>query len=144
MMQLSQRQFFRFHLIRFCSATGRSHVLFVIFPRLPLPLRRRWRRCWSLRRRRRRRQREQRAALGIERRDVGLVVGEEDTEGAAGPQRFRLLGRSQGRQPLPLALHHHWTPRYKIILLTSSSPLAQDRGEALRNFSFIYSLYKVY
>uniref|UniRef100_A0A453B7P8 UBC core domain-containing protein n=1 Tax=Aegilops tauschii subsp. strangulata TaxID=200361 RepID=A0A453B7P8_AEGTS len=50
-------------------------------------------------------------ALGVERRDVGLVVGEADTEGAAGPQRFRLLRRSQGRQPLPLALHHHWTPR---------------------------------
>ena len=113
-----------------CFPTGSSHVLFVLFPHLSLPLRRRRLRCrrpWW-------RRREQRAALGIYRRDVGLVVGEADTEGAAGSQRFRLLRRSQGGQPLPLALHHHRTPRYIICpvrFLLSSSRF--NTGEALWN-----------
>jgi hypothetical protein len=39
----------------------------------------------------------------VDRRDVGVFIWETDTEGAAGPQRLRLLRGAQGRQPVPLA-----------------------------------------
>jgi hypothetical protein len=61
-----------------------SHVL----PQFPLPLRRR------PPRRRKRSSWKQRAPVGFERRDLGVVIGEADTEGAAGPQRLRLLRRA--------------------------------------------------
>jgi hypothetical protein len=67
------------HTFALRQAAVGGHVLFVLLSQLPLPLRRRRRAP----RRRRRRRRKQRAAVGVEWRDVGVVVGEADTEGAA-------------------------------------------------------------
>ena len=110
-----------------------GHVLVLVLPHLPLPLRRRRR---GPRRRWRRRRWKQRAAVGVERRDVGFVFGEADTEGAAGPQRLRLLRRAQGRQPLPLAVHHHRAPRYELLRsLPSASPIGPRQFESSSKFN---------
>lgn len=47
--------------------------------------------------------------------DLGVVVGEEDTEGDGGAELkppSLLLRRPQGRQSLPLGLHYHGPSRF--------------------------------